>query len=769
MNDCERDEIPMLSAAQGQSSAGYEDPPRRPVTSRTRSASMSIPSNSDAYQNLAYLAGHTGPLRSERKITLSTMSGPLYGAPRAENFPHLNQGMGGRKGVELAKQKYPSLIIKEQNNWPGSSYMGKNEHLLRSGQLGMCNDPYCTTCPSYYNSKEAKRKIEKSSGIFDPFHNSLYGDAKGWVMKFSPFISTYITGVMNPHFKVVQWWSKFFVISCLVAVFVDPLFFFLLGVLLDNKCIILNRKMMMTIVALRSLIDFIYLLHILLQFRLAYVAPESRVVGAGDLVDHPRKIALNYLLGYFFLDLFIVLPLPQIMILIVIPRFRQANPANNAKNLLRAAVLIQYIPRLFRVLPMLAGQSPSGFVFESAWANFVINLLTFILSGHVIGSCWYLFGLQRVNQCLRDACSLNGMCDFMDCGDGNKIHDFHNNNKWNEWKNNINASNCFSQDGFSYGIYQKAVNLTTEESIITRYFYSLFWGFQQISTLAGNQVPSYFVGEVLFTMAIIILGLLLFALLVGNMQNFLQALGKRRLERSLRGHDVELWMSHRRLPEELRRRVRQAERYNWAATRGVNEEMLLENLPEDLQKDIRRHRFNFLQKVWIFAYMDVPIKDAVCEKLRQKTYIQGSKILDRGGLIEKMVFIVRGKMVSDGDNDHTELSEGDVCGEELLAWCLENSSTNKDVRWTKAGHRLYSSRTVECLTNVEAFTLRAADLEEVTRDFARFLRNPRVQGAIRYISPYWRSLAATRIQVAWRYRKKCLSRVNTSQSQRFIR
>lgn len=47
------------------------------------------------------------------------------------------------------------------------------------------------------------------------------------------------------------------------------------------------------------------------------------------------------------------------------------------------------------------------------------------------------------------------------------------------------------------------------------------------------------------------------------------------------------------------RQVRQAERYNWAATRGVNEVMLLENLPEDLQRDIRRHLFKFVKKVGI--------------------------------------------------------------------------------------------------------------------------------------------------------------------------
>jgi len=45
------------------------------------------------------------------------------------------------------------------------------------------------------------------------------------------------------------------------------------------------------------------------------------------------------------------------------------------------------------------------------------------------------------------------------------------------------------------------------------------------------------------------------------------------------------------------RKVREAERYNWAASRGVNEEILMENLPEDLQREIRRHLFRFVKKV----------------------------------------------------------------------------------------------------------------------------------------------------------------------------
>lgn len=76
--------------------------------------------------------------------------------------------------------------------------------------------------------------------------------------------------------------------------------------------------------------------------------------------------------------------------------------------------------------------------------------------------------------------------------------------------------------------------------------------------------------------------------------------------------------------------------------------------------------------------MDEPVLDAVFEKLGQTLYIGGSDILYQGGPIDKMVFIVRGKMESIGaDGNVAPLSEGDVCGEELLTWCLEHSSANK--------------------------------------------------------------------------------------------
>ncbi|CAN6245922.1 unnamed protein product [Urochloa humidicola] len=740
MADHERDDVPMLLR--------NIELPRFP-----RSTSMCIPVRDDEYEEDTFVP-HTGPLFIQPP-TQTTPGIPFTSRDTPDRLPRPSQGKPVSK---------PHAVMPEEtegNRWYYSGQVPKNEHLLMSGPLGQCDNPDCVNCPPACKNK---RHFHRSSNALDnKFHNIFYGHDGGWKKKMEQILSK--IPIMNPHAKAVQQWNQFFVISCLIAIFIDPLFFFLLSVEQDNKCIVLNWNFATALAVVRSVTDAIYFLHMLLQFRLAYVAPESRVVGAGDLVDEPKKVAVHYLRGYFLLDFFVVLPLPQVMILLVIPKYVGLSGANYAKNLLRATVLLQYVPRIIRFVPLLDGQSANGFIFESAWANFVINLLMFVLAGHVVGSCWYLFGLQRVNQCLRDACSASTIpyCDtFIDCGRGAGSSLYRQ-----QWFNDSGAAACFStgNDGtFQYGIYGQAVLLTTEDSAVKRYIYSLFWGFQQISTLAGNLVPSYFIWEVLFTMAIIGLGLLLFALLIGNMQNFLQALGRRRLEMQLRRRDVEKWMSHRRLPADLRRRVRRAERFTWAATQGVNEEELLSNLPEDIQRDIRRHFFRFLNKVRLFTLMDWPILDAICDKLRQNLYISGSDILYQGGPVDKMVFIVRGKLESiSADGSKAPLHDGDVCGEELLTWYLEHSSVNRDSGKIKfQGMRLVAIRTVRCSTNVEAFVLRASDLEEVTSQFARFLRNPRVQGAIRYESPYWRTIAATRIQVAWRYRKRRLKRAELS-------
>lgn len=95
--------------------------------------------------------------------------------------------------------------------------------------------------------------------------------------------------------------------------------------------------------------------------------------------------------------------------------------------------------------------------------------------------------MQRVNQCLENACGWNktsgwnetsNCMAFINCNHGHHLERFAANPHWELWKNNEKASACFLKDGFDFGICEAAVNLTTHRAILDRYLYSLFWGFQ---------------------------------------------------------------------------------------------------------------------------------------------------------------------------------------------------------------------------------------------------------------------------------------------------
>lgn len=86
-------------------------------------------------------------------------------------------------------------------------------------------------------------------------------------------------------------------------------------------------------------------------------------------------------------------------------------------------------------------------------------------------------------------------------------------------------------------------------------------------------------------------------------QNYLQSITVRLEEMRIKRRDSELWMHHRVLPQELRDKVRRYDQYKWMETRGVDEESLVQSLPKDLRRDIKRHLcINLVKHVSILMY-----------------------------------------------------------------------------------------------------------------------------------------------------------------------
>uniref|UniRef100_A0ACD5Z2K4 Uncharacterized protein n=1 Tax=Avena sativa TaxID=4498 RepID=A0ACD5Z2K4_AVESA len=561
----------------------------------------------------------------------------------------------------------------------------------------------------------------------------------------------------DPRGQVIHLWHKVFLAACLASLFVDPLFLYLTGTRPD-LCVEFEYSLALTLSMIRSLLDVFYAANVLFRFRTAFIAPSSRVFGRGELVINPYQIARRYLAWTFWFDLFAALPLPQFVVWAVVPRLRESATANR-KNVLRFSIIFQYLPRLLQIFPLTRRiVMATGVMTENAWAGAAYNLILYMLASHVLGALWYLFSVQRQEACWREACRVEGpLCQtsFFDCRTVTTTTSASSSNRtiWYALTN-ITTLCAPSNDGFyQFGIYAEALEekLTTA-SFTHKYFYCFWWGLKNLSCLGQNLSTSLSIGEISFAIVIGVLGLVLFALLIGNMQSYLQATMVRLEEWRTKRTDMERWMQHRQIPPPLKECVRRYHQYKWVATRGVDEEALLEDLPMDIRRDIKRHLcLDLVRRVPLFDEMDERMLEAICERLRPALYTRGTRLVRELDPVDSMLFIIRGHLDSNttqggrsGFFNSCRIGAGEFCGEELLTWAL-------DPRPAEALPR--STRTVRAVSEVEAFALVADDLRFVASQFRR-LHSARIRHRFRFYSHQWRTWAACFIQAAWRRHKR---------------
>ncbi|XP_060175255.1 protein CNGC15c-like isoform X2 [Lycium barbarum] len=511
--------------------------------------------------------------------------------------------------------------------------------------------------------------------------------------------------ILDPRGPIIHRWNKIFLVSCLISLFVDPLLFYL-PVVQDDICIDIGVNLEIALTFIRSIADIFYMIQIFVRFRTAYVAPSSRVFGRGELVLDTSKIAKRYFRKEFLIDVIAALPLPQ----------------------------------------------ATGVLAETAWAGAAYNLMLYMLASHVLGACWYLLSIERQEACWRYACSLEKpFCDYeyFDC---QRVND----PQRKSWFNSSNITRLCNpnKSDYPFGIYDDAVTVSVTSALFfNKYFYCLWWGLKNLSALGQDLSTSTHVGEISFAIIVATFGLVLFALLIGNMQTYLQSTTIRLEEWRIRRMDSERWMHHRQLPQELRQSVRKYDQYKWVATRGVDEEALLKGLPLDLRRDIKRHLcYDLVRRVPVFDQMDERMIDAICERLKPALCTQGTCVVREGDPVNEMLFIIRGNLDSYTTNggrtgffNSCRIGPGDFCGEELLTWALD----------PRPSVILPSStRTVKAVSEVESFALVAEDLKFVAKQFRR-LHSKQLRHKFRFYSHQWRTWAARFIQVAYRiYRKR---------------
>ena len=102
-----------------------------------------------------------------------------------------------------------------------------------------------------------------------------------------------------------QSWRIIFGVSSVIAVALDPLFFYVPVINEDNKCIGLDKKLRTISLILRSVTDIIGIINIILKLLSGYTDQTS-----GEDIER-KKIQWWWWL-YFLIDILVLLPFPQV-------------------------------------------------------------------------------------------------------------------------------------------------------------------------------------------------------------------------------------------------------------------------------------------------------------------------------------------------------------------------------------------------------------------------------------------------------------------------
>lgn len=110
--------------------------------------------------------------------------------------------------------------------------------------------------------------------------------------------------------------------------------------------------------------------------------PQGPFLQRGVLVGDPSEIAKRYMTSYFLIDILAVLPLPQVVILLLIPKLRGPPPLHAIK-LLRF-VLFQYILRFIQIIRLYREDRRSyGILTRNAWSGAALTLYFYMLASNV--------------------------------------------------------------------------------------------------------------------------------------------------------------------------------------------------------------------------------------------------------------------------------------------------------------------------------------------------------------------------------------------------
>ncbi|NXG97908.1 CNG3 protein, partial [Loxia leucoptera] len=241
-----------------------------------------------------------------------------------------------------------------------------------------------------------------------------------------------------------------------------------------------------------------------------------------------------------------------------------------------------------------------------------------------------------------------------------------------------------------------------------KYVYSLYWSTLTLTTI-GETPPPVRDSEYFFVVVDFLVGVLIFATIVGNVGSMISNMNAARAEFQARIDAIKQYMHFRNVSKDMEKRVIKWFDYLWTNKKAVDEREVLKYLPDKLRAEIAINvHLETLKKVRIFADCEAGLLVELVLKLQPQVYSPGDYICRKGDIGREMYIIKEGKLAvvaDDGVTQFVVLSDGSYFGEISIL----------NIKGSKAGNRRTAN--IKSIGYSDLFCLSKDDLMEALTEY----------------------------------------------------
>ncbi|XP_068779607.1 cyclic nucleotide-gated channel alpha-3 isoform X6 [Struthio camelus] len=253
-------------------------------------------------------------------------------------------------------------------------------------------------------------------------------------------------------------------------------------------------------------------------------------------------------------------------------------------------------------------------------------------------------------------------------------------------------------------------NVSTPEygRLSRKYIYSLYWSTLTLTTI-GETPPPVKDEEYLFVVIDFLVGVLIFATIVGNVGSMISNMNASRAEFQAKIDSIKQYMHFRKVTKDLEARVIKWFDYLWTNKKTVDEKEVLKNLPDKLKAEIAINvHLDTLKKVRIFQDCEAGLLIELVLKLKPTVFSPGDYICKKGDIGREMYIIKEGKLAvvaDDGITQFVVLSDGSYFGEISIL----------NIKGSKSGNRRTAN--IRSIGYSDLFCLSKDDLMEALTEY----------------------------------------------------